>query len=32
MTIQQQHNIAATIIDCVYISHNNEEIEIKFSI
>lgn len=32
MTIQQQHDIAATIIDCVYISHNNEEIEIKFSI
>lgn len=32
MTIQQQHDIAATIIDCVYISHNSEEIEIKFSI
>ena len=32
LTVQEKHDVAAEMIEVVYISHNSEDIEIEFGI
>ena len=32
MTVQEKHDVAAEMIEVIYLSHNSEDIEIKFGI
>ncbi|MBR6069512.1 MAG: hypothetical protein IKP78_02835 [Ruminococcus sp.] len=32
LTVQEKHDVAAEMIEVIYISHHNEDIEIKFGV
>ena len=32
LTVQEKHDVAAEMIEVIYLSHNSEDIEIKFGI